>query len=56
MRLYVEIEKEVDGRWLAGILGLPGVMVYAKSRQEVLRRVQALALQVPAEQLGGTGA
>ena len=51
MRLRVEIERELDGRWLAEVLELPGVMVYANSQQDALRQVQALALQVLADKL-----
>lgn len=51
MQLHVEIEREQDGRWLAEVLELPGVMVYADSQQDALRKVQALALQVLADKL-----
>jgi len=53
----VEIEKEEDGRWLAEVVDLPGVLVYGATQQETLSRVQALALRVIAERLehGETG-
>jgi hypothetical protein len=39
----VEMEQEEDGRWLAEITDLPGVMAYGRSEQEALRRTLALA-------------
>ncbi len=47
----IEFEQEDDGRWIAEIDALPGVMVYADSRQQALMKVEALALRVLAEQL-----
>ena len=51
MKYTVESEQEEDGRWLAEVLELPGVMVYGQTRQEALAKAQALALRVLAEQL-----
>ncbi len=51
MNLQVEIEQEVDGRWIAEVPTLPGVMVYGSSRAEALARVKALALRVIADRL-----
>jgi predicted RNase H-like HicB family nuclease len=47
----IELEPEADGRWLAEISALPGVMCYGADRDEVVARVQALALRVIAERL-----
>jgi predicted RNase H-like HicB family nuclease len=47
----VEIEQEQDGRWIAEIPGLPGVMVYGATPDEARDRVQALALRVLADRL-----
>ena len=47
----VEIEREDDGRWLAEVPALSGVMTYGKDRDEAVARVQALALRVIAERL-----
>jgi predicted RNase H-like HicB family nuclease len=49
----VEFEQESDGRWIAEIPDLPGVLVYGSSREEALARVQALALRVLADRLEG---
>jgi predicted RNase H-like HicB family nuclease len=47
----IEIEREDDGRWLAEVPDLPGTMTYGQNRDEVVARVQALALRVIAERL-----
>ena len=47
----IEIDREDDGRWVADIPDLPGVMCYGNSRDEAIARVQALALRVLAERL-----
>jgi predicted RNase H-like HicB family nuclease len=47
----VEIEQEEDGRWLAEVVELPGVLAYGETEQAALSRVQALALRVIAERL-----
>src|SRR5439155_4765948 len=49
--LDLEIDREHDGRWLAEVPGLPGVMCYGRDRDEAIARVQALALRVIAERL-----
>ena len=46
MNFAIETEQEDDGRWLAEIPALPGVMGYGQTRQEAVSRVQALALRV----------
>lgn len=45
----MEFEREADGRWLAEVSDLPGVMVYGATREEAAARVQALALRVIAD-------
>jgi predicted RNase H-like HicB family nuclease len=47
----VEIEQEEDGRWLAEVIELPGVLAYGDTQPAALSRVQALALRVIAERL-----
>lgn len=51
MRLLVELEREVDGRWIADVADLPGVMVYGLTREAALSAAQALALRVLADRL-----
>ena len=47
----IELEREDDGRWLAEVPLLAGVMCYGADRDEAVARVQALALRVIAERL-----
>jgi predicted RNase H-like HicB family nuclease len=49
--LRVEIEQEEDGRWLAEVVELPGVLAYGETEPVALAKVQALALRVIAERL-----
>jgi predicted RNase H-like HicB family nuclease len=49
--LKVETEREDDGRWLAEISDLPGVLAYGDTRQEAIERAKALALRVMADRL-----
>jgi predicted RNase H-like HicB family nuclease len=51
MPLSVEVEQEDDGRWLAEIPELPGVLVYGGTRNEAVDRAKALALRVLADKL-----
>jgi len=51
MKLSIETEREEDGRWLAEVAELPGVMVYGQTREDAIVRVQALALRVIADRL-----
>ena len=51
MRFRVELEREQDGRWIAEVPELPGVLAYGQSSAEAKARVQALALRVVADRL-----
>ena len=51
MTFTIELEREDDGRWLAEVPALAGVLCYGKDRDEAVARVQALALRVIAERL-----
>ena len=51
MTFTIELEREADGRWLAEVPALSGVLCYAQDRDEAVARVQALALRVIAERL-----
>jgi len=46
MPLTIEVEQETDGRWLAEVPDLAGVLLYGPTREEAIARVQALALRV----------
>jgi predicted RNase H-like HicB family nuclease len=52
MECRIEVEREADGRWLAEVLQLPGVIAYGSSPDEAMTRAEILALRVLAEQLG----
>ena len=47
--MKIQIEREKDGRWIAEVPDLPGVMVYGKTRAQTLSKVEALALRVIAD-------
>lgn len=51
MPLTVEVEIENDGRWLAEVVALPGVLCYGSTRTEAVERAEALALRVLADRL-----
>jgi predicted RNase H-like HicB family nuclease len=51
MHVKIEIEREKDGRWIAEVPDLPGVMVYGRTRTQALARVESLALRVIADRL-----
>jgi predicted RNase H-like HicB family nuclease len=51
MPLTIEVEQEDDGRWLAEIADLPGVLAYGHTREEAIKRVQSLSLRVLADRL-----
>jgi predicted RNase H-like HicB family nuclease len=50
-QLTIESEQEEDGRWIAEILELPGVLVYGTTQDIAIANVQALALRVIADKL-----
>ena len=49
--MRIETEREDDGRWIADVPDLPGVVVYGATRAEAIARVEALALRVIAERI-----
>lgn len=51
MKFNIEYEQEDDGRWLAEVLDLPGVLAYGRTVEEATSRVQALALRVLADRV-----
>ncbi len=51
MRFQIDIEREEDGRFIAEIVALPGVMAYGATETEAVSRVEALALRVVADRL-----
>lgn len=51
MNFTLDCEQEEDGRWIAEVLDLPGVLVYGANRDEAILKAEALALRVIAERL-----
>jgi predicted RNase H-like HicB family nuclease len=51
MHLTVETEREQDGRWIAEVSDLSGVLAYGDTRDEAIARAEALALRVLADRL-----
>jgi predicted RNase H-like HicB family nuclease len=51
MKFTIEHEREEDGRWLAEVPELPGVLAYGTTADEAMAKVEVLALRVLAEQL-----
>ncbi|MEX0781954.1 MAG: type II toxin-antitoxin system HicB family antitoxin [Dehalococcoidia bacterium] len=51
LRLKIETEQETDGRWIADIPQLPGVLVYGVTQAEAIDAARALALRVIADRI-----
>ena len=51
MTFTVEYEQEEDGRWLAEVLELSGVLAYGQTSEQAVAKAQALALRVLADRL-----
>ena len=50
-RMKIDVEREEDGRWIAEVADLPGVMVYGQTRAEAISKVESLALRAIADRL-----
>lgn len=51
MEFHIETERELDGRWIAEIPSLPGVMAYGTTKQEAIAKAEALAFRVLADRI-----
>lgn len=51
MELTLDCEREEDGRWLAEVPQLPGVLAYGATAEEAMARAEVLALRVLAERI-----
>ena len=49
--MKIEVEPEEDGRWIAEVPELPGVMGYGQTREDAIAKVEALALRILADRL-----
>lgn len=50
-KFSIELEREVDGRWIAEVSSLPGAMCYGETREDAARKVEALALRILADRV-----
>lgn len=55
MNLSIECEREEDGRWLAEVPELPGVLVYGSAAENAMAKAEILALRVLAERIEDSG-
>ena len=51
MKFRIEVEQEVDGRWIAEVMDMPGVMVYGETQAQAIAKAKALALRVLADRV-----
>lgn len=51
MRLTVNLESEEDGRWIAEMPELPGVMVHGETQEDAMTKVKVLSLRVLADRI-----
>jgi len=51
MQFKIETEQEEDGRWIAEVVGLPGVLAYGKTLEDAIAKAQALGLRVLADRI-----
>lgn len=51
MEFEIVFDREEDGRWIAEIENLPGVLAYGSNQQEARSKVEALALRVIADRI-----
>lgn len=51
MNFTIECEEEVDGRWIAEVPQLPGVLSYGNTAEEAMAKAEVLALRAMAERL-----
>ena len=51
MPLTIEVDQEEDGRWIAEVVELSGVLSYGATRQEAVEQCKALSLRVLADRL-----
>jgi predicted RNase H-like HicB family nuclease len=51
MKLFIECERETDGRWIAEIAQIPGAMAYGTTRDEAMAKAEVVALRVIADRI-----
>ena len=51
MKFKIETEQEMDGRWIAEVMDISGVMVYGETQARAVAKAKALALRVLADRV-----
>ncbi len=51
MKFTIETEREEDGRWIAEVIELPGVLTYGDTEQDAISKTQAFGLRVIADRI-----
>jgi predicted RNase H-like HicB family nuclease len=51
MKFSIECEEEIDGRWIAEVPQLPGVLCYGKTADDAMSKAEVLALRAMADRL-----
>ncbi|NBY58963.1 MAG: type II toxin-antitoxin system HicB family antitoxin [Synechococcaceae bacterium LLD_019] len=51
MNFTLECEQEIDGRWIAEVPELPGVLSYGDSASDAMSKAEILALRVISDRL-----
>ena len=51
VKVTIELDREIDGRWIAEALELPGVMTYGATREEAISNTERLAIEVIADRI-----
>ena len=51
MNFHIEYERETDGRWLAEVPEIPGVLTYGSTADEAMAKAETLALRALAERI-----
>ena len=51
LKLTIETERELDGRWIAEVMEIPGAMAYGETRKDAVAKARALALRIIAERV-----
>ena len=44
--MRIEVETEVDGRFIAEVSEIPGALAYGDTADEAIRRVESLVLRI----------
>ena len=51
MNFTIKTERETDGRWIAEVVEIAGVMTYGATREQAIARAEALARRIVADRV-----